>query len=101
MNEISKLASSLRKYAAQGLGTTEETAETKNLHLTKAQFMERMLKEKDGWALLDCLEGGEHRVVERLGLMHGYHNMDDDLEIYFDIPEWNNLVAHLRIVNSV
>lgn len=98
MNEISKFAAALRKDAAQGLGTTEETAETKNLHLTKQQFMDKVLKEKDGWALLDCLEGGEHRIAERLGLINGYHQNG---EIYFDIPEWNNLIAHLRIVNSI
>lgn len=99
MNEqYNSMVRNLRNFAAKGLGTTEETAETTNLHLTKAEFMDKMLKEKDGWALMDCLESGESAVAERLGLIHGYH---EGTEIYFDIPQWNNLVAHLRIVNSV
>lgn len=98
MNEYQRVVKGLREVAAEGLSPTEETPDTKNLHLTKQQFMERMLKEKDGWPLMDCLEGGEYRVAERLGLIRGYVQNG---QIYFDIPEWNNLVAHLRIVNSV
>lgn len=60
--------------------------------------MDRMLKEKDGWALLDCLENSEWKVAERLGLINGY--IKDDIA-HFDVPRWNNLVEHLRIVNSV
>jgi hypothetical protein len=86
----------LRKQAAGIM--TEETAESQNLTLTKEQFMADMLKEKDGLALLDCLENGEWRVAERLGLINGYLK---DGAPYFDVPRWNNLVAHLRIVNSV
>ena len=61
-------------------------------------IMDKMLKEKDGWALLDLLEIGEWRVVENLGLVNGYIK---EGVVYFNIPRWNNLVEHLRIVNSV
>lgn len=86
----------LRKQAA--VGSTEENTESQNLILFKQQFMDKMLQEKDGWALLDCLESGEWRVAERLGLINGYVK---DGQPCFDVPRWNNLVEHLRIVNSV
>ena len=86
----------LRKEAA--FGRTEENAESTNLTLTKAEFMAKMLKEKDGWALLHLLEIGEWKVVENLGLIIGYIK---DSQVYFNVPRWNNLVEHLRIVNSV
>ena len=86
----------LRKQAA--FGTTDETPETSNLHLTREEFMDKMKAEKDGWRLLDLLESGEWRVAERLGLIRGYREGD---KIYFDVPRWNNLVEHLRIVDSV
>jgi hypothetical protein len=69
-----------------------------NLKLTKQAFMEKMLQEKDGWPLLDLLEKGEWRVAENHGLIQGYR---ENSEIYFEIPSWNHLLAHLRIVNSV
>lgn len=76
---------------------TEETAESINLTLTKEQFISKMLEEKDGVALLNCLED-ENKIAERMGLIHGYVK---ESITYFDIPRWNNLIAHLRIVNGV
>lgn len=72
--------------------------EVDNLHLTRTEFMEKMKKEKDGQQLLDLLECGEWRVAERMGLINGFRENGD---IYFDIPSWKGLVAHLSIVNSV
>lgn len=80
-------------------GNIQENETSSNLHLTKAEFMEKMKLEPDGQALLDLLQMGEHKIVERMGLMHGY--ADGKGNIFFDIPRWNNLVEHLRIVNSV
>lgn len=68
------------------------------LTLSKEDFITKMLKEKDGTALLDCLEMGEWRIAERMGLIDGYY---EDGKAFFTVPRWNNLVAHLRIVNSV
>lgn len=93
---MKKFLDNLRSLAAHN--TTEESAETQNLTLVKQQFMDKMLQEKDGWDLLDCLEGGEWKVAERLGLINGYVK---DGQPCFNVPRWNNLVAHLRIVNSV
>lgn len=80
------------------ISPTEESVDSIDLSLTKAEFMSKMLKEKDGWALLDLLEMGESEVAERLGLIHGYI---ENSTVYFDIPQWNTLLNHLRIVNSV
>lgn len=76
----------------------EETEETTALHLTRDEFVTRMRKEPDGQSLLDLMEDGEWRICERMGLSNGYY-----LEgvPYIDVPGWNNLVAHLRIVNGV
>ena len=79
-------------------GDIQESEDSVNLTLTKEAFMAKMLKEKDGWALLDLLEAGEWRIAERLGLIRGYYQ---DGKTLFEIPRWNNLVEHLRIVNSV
>ena len=76
----------------------EETSETIGLKLTKAEFMVKMREEVDGDALLDLLESGEHRVCERLGLCNAYI---EHVTVYFDVPRWKALVAHLRIVNSI
>ena len=75
-----------------------DAADVTNLHLTKEEFMARMQKESDGWPLMDLMEKGEWRVCERMGFINGYHEND---VVYFDIPSWNNLLGHLRIVNSI
>ena len=92
---LNKLNESLRKaIMPEVVSGQDETS----LHLTKQEFMDKMLKEKDGWQLLDLLEIGEANIAERLGLIHGYLK---NSQVYFDIPSWHHLVAHLRIVNSV
>lgn len=93
-DEIKDFAESLRGR----IENVGETPDTTGLHLTKKQFMERMLQEKDGQPLLDLMEDGEWRVCERLGLTNAYH---DGGNAYIDVPRWNNLIAHLRIVHSV
>lgn len=93
-DEIKNLAEHLRKQ----IGGTDETPDTTNLHLTREEFMERMLRERDGQALLDLMEDGEWRVCERLGLTEAY--MEGSTAI-IDVPRWNNLLSHLRIVASV
>ena len=80
------------------LQPTKETEETTNLHLTKDEFEARMLKEPDGVQLLELLSSGEGNVCQRMGLTNGYIK---DGKVYIDVPGWNNLLAHLRIVNSV
>lgn len=80
------------------IANTEETTETKDLHLTRQEFMDKMLLEQDGQALLDLMEIGEWKVCERLGLTNAYY---DAGVAYIDVPRWINLVAHLRIVNNV
>lgn len=82
----------------ESISPTEEAADSIDLVLTKSEFMSRMLKEENGRALLCLLEDGESEVAERLGLIHGY--IDGGI-VYFDIPRWNALVAHLQIVHSV
>jgi hypothetical protein len=93
-DEIKNLVESLRKQ----IGGTDETAETVDLHLTREEFMARMLLEADGQALLDLMEDGEWRVCERLGLTNAYLAEGNS---FIDVPRWNNLLTHLRIVRSV
>lgn len=94
MDDLQKFAEILRGKVEN----VEETPETRSLHLTRDEFMSRILLEKDGQALLDLMETGEWRVCERLGLTNAYY---EGGVAYIDVPRWNNLVAHLRIVNSV
>lgn len=93
-DQIKDLAEHLRKM----IGGTDETPETTELHLTREEFMERMLREPDGQRLLDLMEDGEWKVCERLGLTNAYYHEGVP---YIDVPRWNNLVSHLKIVNSV
>jgi len=93
-DQIKDLAEGLRKM----IGGTDETPETTELHLTREEFMERMLREPDGQRLLDLMEDGEWKVCERLGLTNAYYHEGVP---YIDVPRWNNLVSHLKIVNSV
>jgi hypothetical protein len=65
------------------------------LQLTREQFTEKLLEESDGESLLILLDRGEWRICERMGLCEGYRTNT------VSIPGWNNLVAHLRIVDSV
>ena len=76
----------------------QETEETTSLHLTRDEFAARMRREPDGQELLDLMEAGEWRICERMGLSNAYYS---DGTAYIDVPGWNNLVAHLRIVNGV
>jgi hypothetical protein len=78
-------------------GLISESEETVNLHLTRTQFMERMLREPKGQELLNLMESGEWRICERMGLCNGYVQGG---EVYIDVPGWANLVAHLNIVNG-
>lgn len=94
MNDIDKLAEGLRSRITD----VSETPETTDLHLTREGFVTLMLHEKDGRSLLDLMEKGEWKVCERMGLTNAYHK---EGVAYIDVPRWNNLVAHLRIVNSV
>lgn len=93
-DQIKDFAEGLRKM----IGGTDETSETTELHLTREEFMERMLREPDGQRLLDLMEDGEWKVCERLGLTNAYYHEGVP---YIDVPRWNNLVSHLKIVNSV
>ena len=93
-DEIKNFAEHLRKQ----IGGTDETPDTTGLHLTRDEFVVKMLEERDGQRLLDLMESGEWRVCERLGLTNAYLG---DGGAYIDVPRWNNLVSHLRIVASV
>jgi len=91
----------IRNFAESIRGQIEnvgETPETTGLHLTRKEFMEKMLLERDGQDLLDLMEDGEWKVCERLGLTNAYY---DGGTAYIDVPRWNNLLGHLRIVQSV
>lgn len=79
-------------------GETEETDDSTDLHLTRDEFMSRMYREKDGHELLTLMTQGEWRICERLDLCNAYY---DDGTAYIDVKRWNNLLMHLRIVNSV
>ncbi|MHA1948314.1 MAG: hypothetical protein ACW99G_03600 [Candidatus Thorarchaeota archaeon] len=85
------------KNFADKLRNCEETEETTDLHLTRDEFMTKMYQEKNGQELLDLLESGEHRICERMGLSNAYYEGDT---AYIDVPRWNNLVAHLNLVNG-
>ena len=76
----------------------DTTIDSTDLHLTRDEFMQRMLREVDGQQLLDLMEKGECWVCERFGLCDAYYK---DGVAYIDVPRWNNLLQHLRIVNSV
>ena len=93
-DEIKNFADSLRGQ----IGGTDETSLTVNLTLSRDEFVARMLEEKDGQELLDLMERGEWKVCERLGLTNAYLGEGG---ARIEVPRWNNLVAHLRIVNSV
>ena len=67
-DEIKDLAEILRWQ----IGGTDENPETMNLHLTREEFMKKMLQEQGGQSLLDLMEDGEWRVCERLGLQIAY-----------------------------
>lgn len=69
-----------------------------DLRLPKADFVAKMLREKDGAALLDLLAAGEYRIAERLGLIDGQFT---EVGIFMAVPSWNALVAHLMAVNLV
>jgi hypothetical protein len=94
MPDLDRMLQGLR----ESVEDCSETEESISLTLTKQEFMEKMLKEEKGQALLDLLESGESTVCERMGLITGYIK---DGQVYFDIPGWNNLVAHLKIVESI
>lgn len=94
MEDLNRFAEVLRGR----IGGTEETPETTNLHLTREEFIARMIGEEDGQAYLDLMEAGEWKVCERLGLTNAYIK---EGVVYIDVPRWNNLVTHLRIVHSV
>ena len=79
-------------------GEIKEDENSTCLTITKSEFQRRMLQEEDGVELLNLLEMGESSICERMGLCHGYIK---EGQVFFDVPAWNNLVAHLRIVNSV
>lgn len=96
MNSKEQIEKRLRE-AAMGQ-PIEESEESSILHLTRDEFMTRMLKEQNGQQLLDLMEMGEWRVCERMGLCNAYY---EGSTAYIDVPGWNNLVAHLKIVNSV
>ena len=76
-------------------GEIHEDEDSTNLHLTQSEFIARMRQEPDGQALLDLMESGEWRVCERMGLCEAYWQEHIP---YIDVPAWNNLLAHLRIV---
>lgn len=94
MSELNRFTDGLRAAIAN----TDESAETTNLHLSRDEFIARMLREKNGQALLDLMEDGEWRVCERMGLTNAYYK---EGVAYIDVPRWNNLVAHLGICHSV
>jgi hypothetical protein len=93
---IDQLIMKLRSVATDD--DLQETEETSLLHLEKNAFVTKMLKEPDGQQLLDLLQSGEWKICERMGLCNGYIQND---VAYIDVPGWKNLLAHLRIVNSV
>jgi len=86
----------LTDLRSQILGPTVE--DLSGRHLTKAAFAAKMLAETDGQALLDLLEDGEWRICERMGLSDGYIK---DGQMFIDVPNWGQLVGHLKIVQSV
>lgn len=94
-NPLKQLQDALRVAAEpEIMARTDQT----NLKLTKPDFMEKMKAEKYGQHLLDTLEDGEFRIAERMGLVHGYF---ENRQVYFDVPSWNALVAHLTAVYLV
>lgn len=71
-----------------------ETGETSNLTLTQSEFESKILAEDNGTALLDLYKRGESRICERLGLVRVE-------QMGIVVPRWKNLIAHLKIVESV
>lgn len=98
MNSSKERMEKQLRDACQPDGVVKETEESSILHLTSVAFADKMRQEENGQALLDLLERGEWRICERMCLSHAYV---EDGVAYIDVPGWNNLVAHLTIVNSV
>jgi hypothetical protein len=96
MNSKEQMEKELRDSASGK--PIEETEESSILHLTRDEFMAKMRQEDNGQALLDLMEMGEWRICERMGLTNAYY---EGSTAYIDVPGWNNLVAHLKIVDSV
>jgi hypothetical protein len=95
---VSDLDQILKRLRDNAVGQpVEESEESSILHLTRDEFMVKMLQEDNGQALLDLMEMGEWRICERMGLCNAYI---EGSTAYIDVPGWNNLVAHLQIVNS-
>ena len=90
-----KMLDSIRQACGEDV---KEDGSTTDLHLEREDFMQKMFAEENGQQLLDLLEEGEWRVCERMGLSKAYV---EDGTAYIDVPRWNNLVAHLKIVNSI
>lgn len=98
MSNLNDFNENLRQSIMKKEDMIQDTEKSVDLHLSKEQFMEKMQKEPDGWELMDLLEIGESAICERMGLIKGYSK---DGTVCFDVPRWNNLLAHLRIVNSI
>lgn len=94
MNDIERFTEGLRAH----LEDTGETSDTSDLHLTREEFMARMLLEPNGQDFLDLMEDGEWRVCERMRLTKAYYS---EGVAYIDVPRWKNLVAHLKICHQV
>ena len=94
-NPLTKICETIRQFANPDL---QESPESLDLVLTKDEFEQLMRRESDGEELLGLLEKGESSIVERMGLCHGSILNG---AVVFNVPRWNNLVAHLRIVNNV
>lgn len=71
-----------------------ETPETSNLVMSEQEFFNKVLLEENGKELLTLLEDGEVNICKRIGLM----TLKDG---QVEVPQWNSLISHLRIVNSV
>jgi len=65
------------------------------MKILKKEFEQKIRLEgkKENLDFIDVLEH-EHMILERQGLLKGYFNQDGDIE--FDIPNWNNLIFALK-----
>ena len=62
--------------------------------LTWAEFTNKLVQEKNGYALHDLFAHGEWKIAERLGLVKVNG-------VLVTGPSWTALVNHLTIVESV
>lgn len=88
------MADNLPQFLDNLRGSIAEDNTTTDLRMSIEDFTRKLIELPDGKELAKLLMEGELKIAVRMGLINvepdGYH-----------IPRWNNLIEHLRILQSV